>query len=362
MAPFTVEELAIPASVTGVDAADFVATVGVRNAVEALGYGSDELSLTPAEVLQGWLDPEHSPRRLFGVRVDGALVSRAIYEWSVATDDRVAWTAVEVLPEFRDRGIGTALADHVEAIAVADARARLLVYVVSPDAPGERLVPPTRAGSVPLSGTEVRFLQGRGFTLEQVVRASRLELPVEAHRLRELVSASSARSGPAYAVHTWTGATPARWVADMAALFTRMSTDAPSAGLEEPEDPWTPTRVAEEDARLARSPRAQLCAAVEHVPTGRLVGYSILAAPAERSRAVSQEDTLVLREHRGHALGMLLKVANLEHLARRRPGHPSIVTFNAEENRHMLRVNEALGFRPIGYEGAWRKVLGAEAG
>ena len=93
------------------------------------------------------------------------------------------------------------------------------------------------------------------------------------------------------------------------------------------------------------------------MPSGRLVGYSSLSVPPERHRAVSQEDTLVIREHRGHALGMLLKVANLARLQQERPGHPSVITFNAEENRHMLSVNEAVGFVPMGYEGAWRKAL-----
>jgi hypothetical protein len=54
---------------------------------------------------------------------------------------------------------------------------------------------------------------------------------------------------------------------------------------------------------------------------------------------------------------MLLKLANLVEVQRRMPGHPSVITFNAEENRHMLDVNEAVGFVPIGYEGAWRRDL-----
>jgi hypothetical protein len=72
---------------------------------------------------------------------------------------------------------------------------------------------------------------------------------------------------------------------------------------------------------------------------------------------VSQHNTIVLKEHRGHRLGMLLKVANIRRLQSMAPGHPSIITFNAEENRHMLDVNEAVGFEPMGYEGAWGKVL-----
>jgi hypothetical protein len=54
---------------------------------------------------------------------------------------------------------------------------------------------------------------------------------------------------------------------------------------------------------------------------------------------------------------MLLKVENLLLLQRSYPGHPGVLTWNAEENRAMLDVNEAVGFVPIGYEGAWRKDL-----
>ncbi|MDF2434719.1 MAG: hypothetical protein JWP44_4350, partial [Mucilaginibacter sp.] len=44
MTIFTIEEVAIPATVDAKDAADFRATADVRNVVEADGYGTDELS------------------------------------------------------------------------------------------------------------------------------------------------------------------------------------------------------------------------------------------------------------------------------------------------------------------------------
>ena len=53
------------------------------------------------------------------------------------------------------------------------------------------------------------------------------------------------------------------------------------------------------------------------------------------------------REHRGHRLGVAVKVANLRLLQRERPDITRLTTYNAEVNSHMIGVNEALGFRPL---------------
>ncbi|TPX05192.1 GNAT family N-acetyltransferase, partial [Schumannella luteola] len=55
--------------------------------------------------------------------------------------------------------------------------------------------------------------------------------------------------------------------------------------------------------------------AVEHLPSGRLAGYTEYSLPPQTHRAAQQYGTLVLEEYRGHGLGMLVKLANLDHLA-----------------------------------------------
>jgi GNAT superfamily N-acetyltransferase len=232
-----------------------------------------------------------------------------------------------------------------------------VLYAVSAQGGGEQLVPPTGAGAIPALNREVRFLLDRGWRLEQVERGSRIPLPIDPAELAARRTTAEQAAGPDYGVHTWSARTPERWLDDQAHLHTRMSTDAPSAGLEEPEDVWDAERVREHDQRTGDTARVVLTAVAEHIPSGRLVAFTQLAVPRDLARPVSQEDTLVLREHRGHRLGMLLKVANLQHLEQNAPGHPSVLTWNAEENRAMLDVNEAVGFEPIGYEGAWRKDL-----
>jgi hypothetical protein len=213
--------------------------------------------------------------------------------------------------------------------------------------------PPTGYGTVSLDDPGVRFLVNRGYALEQVRRISFLGLPVDAARLDGLEQNARRAAGPEYTLVQWAGNTPGHRLADLAWLKTRMSTEDPTAGLDSVEDPWDEARVVQRDQDQHASGRSLLTAAVEHLPTGRLVGFTELSFPAV-GRAARQEDTLVLSEHRGRQLGMLLKSANLRRLG---AGAELIYTFNAEENRPMLAVNEALGFNPAGYEGAWRKVL-----
>jgi len=350
----TVAEIPLPPELVAAPrAADFLETVEIRNLCEELGYGTPDVRVTPEKLLAYWSDP-YEPHRLFVARVDGRIVARGMYETLLDETSTAVWADVRVHPDFRGRGIGTAVADRLEQLARSEDRTHLIVYIVSADGPGERIEPPTGSGSLPAGNAEVRFLLGRGYRLEQVVRASRLALPFDGDELAARLAAATDHAGDAYVVHRWTGPTPAEFRDDIATLNTRMSTDAPQAGLDEPEDVWTAERLAEHEALTTADGTTLLTCAVLDQDEGRLVGFTQLAVPTDIRRPVDQYDTLVLREHRGHRLGMLLKLANLAHLQQQRPGHPSVLTWNADENRHMLAVNEDLGFAPIGYEGAWR--------
>ncbi|TDD70088.1 N-acetyltransferase [Jiangella aurantiaca] len=350
-----VEELEIPASMDAPGAAAFAEMVDVRNAIESHVMGTDVLNYTARELLPSYQVQHHEPIRLFVARIAGRIVGRGILSWSAAEDATASWVEVEVLPEFRSRGVGTALYDHLAAIALPSGRPTLQADAIHtrPET-GERIEPPTGFGWLSADDPGVRFLRRRGYQLEQVARISGLRLPVDPELLASKRDAAHAAAGPDYRVVSWVGTTPPEWVGDLATLKTRMSTDAPSAGLDMSEEKWDAARVADWDRQLADSGRERLTVAAEHVPTGRLAGFNELYLPADRARPVTQEDTLVLAEHRGRRLGTLLKVANLQRLAEVSPSSPMVTTFNAEENRHMLDVNEAVGFTPIGYEGAWK--------
>lgn len=354
MTSFTIDTLSIPASITDPDAADFIEMVRVRNAIEADVVGSDDLAYEPAELLPHYHD-EYFPQTCLVARVDGRIVARAIYEAPIEEGSTDAWFNVEVLPAFRRRGIGSALYDRLAEFARADGRGVLQSYILhSRSGDSEVLPSPTGFGSVPLNNPETRFLLARGFRLEQVERMSRLELPLDADAFDRMLEVAEAKAGD-YHLERWAGPCPEKWVSALGLLRRRMSTDAPSAGLDFAEEDWTDDRVRTHEALKLESPRVMLTTIAVHKVSGDIAGFTELSVPPEVERPVSQNDTLVLKEHRGNRLGMLLKLANLRYLEKTLPGHPAVTTFNAEENRPMLEVNEAMGFVAVGYGGGWRR-------
>lgn len=352
---FAIDELTVPATLDDPRAVDFIDMVALRNTVEAEVVGSDALAVTPAELLPVYRTA-FEPKRIFVARVDGRIVGRSLLDWSIAAGSESTWIFAEVLPEFRRRGIGAALFARVESLALQAGRPVLQSEALHKPRPdGERLASPTGFGDVPADDDGVRFLRSHGYRLEQVERVSFLTLPIDAAALRHTCATIAEAVDDEYGLVDWTGRTPADRVQDVLTLHTRMSTDAPAAGLVIDDEPWTTARLDELEDAMETSGRTRLTVAVEHRRTGRLVGFSELTVAGDRTRPASQEDTLVLDGHRGHRLGMLMKAANLLALNDITPLPPLIATFNAEENRHMLDVNEALGFRAVGHAGCWRK-------
>ena len=82
---------------------------------------------------------------------------------------------------------------------------------------------------------------------------------------------------------------------------------------------WDARRIARE-RRLELAARGvrKLAAVAQHVASGRLVAFTELLLSPDAPRQAWQLVTLVHPEHRGHRLGLAVKLANLEVLAARR--------------------------------------------
>lgn len=99
-----------------------------------------------------------------------------------------------------------------------------------------------------------------------------------------------------------------------------------------------------EAARIGRGDRMYRVVA-RHRQTGELGGHTVVITTPLRPARGSQGDTAVARQHRGHRLGLLLKLEMMAWLAEVEPQLEEIETWNQADNGYMISVNEALGYR-----------------
>lgn len=245
-----------------------------------------------------------------------------------------------VAPQHRRRGIGRALLDHLWAEATRQGRIRLVGSVDQPLNP-----------AVPDPGGRFAGASGAGLALVETRR--RLDVgSVDPAVLAEL-DAQAREKSQGYSLVQWAGATPHQWLADIAYLTGRMSIDAPMDDLHWEAEVYDAARMRARDVRgLACGLHMVTTAAVDG--TGHLVAFTQIIGDATSHWYADQCDTIVAPEHRGHRLGTLIKVTNLNYACAQRPKLRVIDTCNADSNPYMVRINEAMGFRPYRRIGEWQ--------
>ena len=360
----TIQSIRIPDSLEARDAEDFVASSELANLVTGLLWGNNDLWVSPAARLEGARPNDYEQSLLWAAKDGDRHVGRAVLEMTKQDNLHNAFVHVMVHPGFRGQGIARELLRTAEASAQDCGRRVLQSYSEHPAGfdpeAADVLRPKTGAGSLPGSSAAVRFARNHGYELEQVERFSVLALPVEAARVESLESLAAAKA-IGYRLVVWEDACPEEFVDQYALLRQRMSTDVPLGEIDYQEEAWDRARVRQGEEELRRKGGHSLVVAALHVPSRELAGHTFLDYYPEKPDVVYQEDTLVLRAHRGHSLGMLMKAHNLLRIGRLWPEGERLLTWNAAENQHMLTINDALGFVPAGYEAAWQKKAGAGA-
>ena len=252
---------------------------------------------------------------------------------------------IRVARVHRRRGVGSLILDEAARGLVATGRSVVSDLVE---------VPLAAAATDP----SVPFARRNGFVATQTGRRRNLEVPVAPERLDALRTAAT-RAAHGYVVRTFVAPWPTEYLDDQCALKRRMSTDEPSGDDRREEQVWDAARIEESEALMAAQGMATLVAVAEHVGSGHLVAFSELALPQDHPTEAWQLSTLVLREHRGHRLGLAVKLANLDSLGILFPNVTLVVTGNAQENAPMIAINEMLGFEVVAVGTFWQKELGA---
>ena len=275
----------------------------------------------------------------------GSVVGVALMEIPQRENRHSVGIDVRVHPAHRRRGVGTALVDEVARRARADRRTVINCLFE---------VPTEQLGTHPSEP----FARRLGFEPLQQGNRRHLSLPVEPtllEHLREDVAA--ARGAADYRILTFRGPWPAEFAADQCEMERQMSTDQPQADHQAEEEEWDEARLAQSYERAAMQGITLLSAVAQHVESGHLVAFTDLAVAARRPYEAWQWSTLVLREHRGHRLGLAVKLANLDFLASAHPGARLVITGNAAVNAPMIAVNDLMGFEVVATGTFWQKAL-----
>ncbi len=226
---------------------------------------------------------------------------------------------IHVHPAHRRRGIGTRLLRAVAEAARRENRRSLVAEASS------------RTSGVP-------FLESRGFGC--VLSLSLLLLDVhQAKGVEEIVRADH----PGYRLTRWIGVVPGELAETFAAAKSAMG-DMPPGEKDYGSTTWDTDRV--RDMAEVVEKRGDTLLTVAALHGDMVAGFTELVIPGgDGSRAI-QYDTAVVAGHRGRGLGLWVKAAMLDWLRAEWPGVREIETDNADDNSHMLAVNERLGFRP----------------
>ena len=286
------------------------------------------------QVRHGWDGP---PDRHFLAWVEGVPVGVAHVETGEWDNRDLAWVALVVHPECRGQGHGSVLLERLMHVGRGEGCTKV------------------GASGWDLPGVEA-FAKRHGFerASQEVQRVQYLQdLPPG---LADAAYDEAARFATDYELLRIVGRTPEPLLPAVVALADAIN-DAPTDDLDIDDEVFTAERVRSYERATIESGHRLYRVAARHRATGRLAGHSVVAVDIEVPRLAHQHDTSVLREHRGHRLGLLVKAEMMRWLAVQEAQIESLDTWNAETNDHMIAVNERLGYRVVGRELAFQRPL-----
>jgi len=214
-----------------------------------------------------------------------------------------------------------------------------------------------RAGRTRLTGTARDGAAGAAFAtavgaaggIPEVMRILDIDAAL-AGRLVSLRAVAEKHAG-GYSLLSWQPPAAPEHLDQLARLHGAMS-DAPRDKGVEP-NVWDAARVRRGEQAMAEHGLTSYSVAARHDATGELAALTEICTEADTPGWAFQQITAVLPAHRGHRLGLLVKVAMLEWLLAADPAVRHIQTGNAGANAHMIAINEQLGFRIAGSGRDW---------
>lgn len=286
--------------------------------------------------------------RLGGTRVIGSTQASLESQENPHLLDGIEITVAE---DWRRQGVGAAIQTALEDLARAWGCTTISGFTnhLEPQT-GDLVMPAEGPFGVAVDDPATRFAQAHGYHLAQGERYSVQPLPDDLGAFGRPVVAEG------YALLDWGGPIDPALAGDVARLMTTFEASMPMGELDYHPQVITAQRVLDGERERHRF-NDSLTVVVRHLGSGHLAGLTQLIATPEVPEAIWQGATVVVPEHRGHHLGLAIKLAAM-HLARARwPRARRVHTWNAGENDYMWAINQQLGYVTAGVAGAWQKKL-----
>ncbi len=244
--------------------------------------------------------------------------------------------AVEVLPEYRGRGLGRKLLGYIPSFARTHNR-RLLAAQTN-----ER---------VPAGGDFMRRIGGRvGFE----ARDSQLIL---ADVDRSLIAAWMSRAGSLhqdFRLQLWEGPVPEEYLRSYTAVIQELINDAPHDALELEDSTHVDKTFRPFEAWEVAGGRSRWTLVAIHRADDRVVGMTDVVWSPERPGVIEQHGTGTARAFRNRGIGRWMKATMLDKILSELPRARVIRTGNAGSNAPMLKINVELGYKPFIARTIWQ--------
>jgi mycothiol synthase len=321
---YTVTVNAEPLDPATADPADLAGCHAARAAHVARELAGDPVpTLEDTVALLSATSPDYR-RMIRVVRAGGAVAGCGYLLLPDAQNTEIGIIWGWVHPELRRRRHGTGLLADAVGILRDEGRHTLIVEAVE--------------------GTDAeRFADRFGFEVGQREVLSRLDLSTVD---TEWLAGVAAAQHPPYRLESWYGPVPDHLIDRFAASLNGMQ-DAPVGDLRYEPPQWTPERVRDWESWVDQRGRDLMVTVAVHEPSGEVAGLTLILLPRTPTGHAYQDDTTVVRAHRGRGLGLWVKAAQARRLLADHPEVHAVRTGNAEENSHMRRINVELGFRVV---------------
>jgi GNAT superfamily N-acetyltransferase len=236
------------------------------------------------------------------------------------------WLRIVVHPEHRRRGHGSAMMAEVLRMAQEAGRSILWVEAVEEDA-GAR-----------------KFCERFGFGYASHDARRRQVLAEVDQDAVQRLWAEAKHAAADYHLERLLAPVPEQTLQEMIEVTAAIN-DAPMGDLTYEDEVFDLRRMRDiEAAREGRGDQSYRVIA-RHRETGEVGGHTNVVIGRHRRQLGFQADTAVARPHRGHRLGLLVKIDMMRWLAEAEPQLEAIETWNNADNGFMVRVNQALGYR-----------------